>query len=184
MPPAPEKTATVTPPAPGAPAAAPAAPPPMFSPVGLVVVFLLLVVEGVVVFLVARSMGQTKEPEIKPNKNRTEIEIGTCMREFPIGDDATRLTDTFTVKVAVVLNPKFDDAEALKAEVERFKLSLKSRVHEILWTKPRSYFYDSENMADLKKTLLQELNQVLKAPDGQPRLVEVFFIEFKTLNQR
>ncbi|MBI2900347.1 MAG: hypothetical protein HYY17_09185 [Planctomycetes bacterium] len=158
-------------------AAPPATPPPapMFSPVGIVVVFLLLVIEGVVVFMVARYLGQSKGAEVSSDKKYREVDLGTIARELPVGDEATRLTETFSIQPVLVLNTQFDDMDQVKAEVELKKNLLKSRVNEIVLQKPKKYFYEQGVLDDLGRTLKHELNLLLKSKDGHEPIEKVIF---------
>ena len=169
MPPATEQRAET-----GTPPAAPP-PAPMFSPVGIVVVLLVLVIEGVVVFMIARTLGQSKGPEVPSDTQYAEVDLGQMTRELPVGDETARLTETFMVQPILVLNPQFDDMELLKGEVERKKNVLKSRVNEIILQKPKKYFYEQGMLDDLARTLKHELNQILKSKDGHERIEKVIF---------
>ena len=124
MPPQAEKTETV----PAAPAHTA-----MFSPVGIVVVLLLLVIEGVGVFMIAKYLGGSKGgADASPDERFRTVKLDQVSLEIPVGDDATRLTETFMVQPVLVLNPNFDNMDDLKTQVEMKKDLLMDRVNSII----------------------------------------------------
>lgn len=176
MPPAAEKT--------DAPAAAPPAHAPMFSPVGIVVVLIVLVVEGVVVFLVARGLGAPGGPKVGEGQKPMIIDLGHFQRDLPVGEESMRINETVSMQVSLLLNPEFDDMDKLKEEVESWKPVLISHIDKLLYLMPKKYFFESHVREDLERTVLTEMNQILKRNDGHPRVKQVLLSKTRFPSQR
>lgn len=164
-----------------APPAAPAAPArqALFSPTGAIIVFVLLVLEGVGVYLVSKSFGGSKGGESSIDTQYVEVDLGSFTRDIPSGTVETALPKTFSMKVSLILNPNFENIEEVKGEVEKKKNYLRDRVLDILNRKNTDYFRQENVKEDLALTLKQQLNQLLRTKDGQDKIEKVIFPEFQ-----
>lgn len=163
-------------------AAPPAAPAPakqaLFSPTGAIIVFVLLVLEGVGVFLIAKNFGASKEGA-SVDGEYVEVDIGSFDREIRSSTVETAVPRTFSMKVQLVLNSNLENVQEVKGEVEKKKNLLRARVYAILNGMNPDYFRQQNASEDLSSRLKQQLNLLLKSKDGHDKIDKVIFSEWK-----
>ena len=158
-----------------APPAAAAPHAPLFSPMAIIIVLVLLVVEGAAVFFLAKSFSAPKEEPPKIDTKDVEVELGDFTRVF-VTDPTVMTEASIRFEVVLVLNPKFHEAEILKAAVEGKKNRLKDAVNGILFRKNRDYFYGANLIDELKNEIRDRVNDELgAAKDGHEIVSKVLF---------
>jgi len=160
--------------------ATPEAAPPMFSGTGVAIVLLLLLIEGVAVYLIARYWARPGASGVLLHQNYVEVDLGTFNREVPSGAGEVRGIETFSVQIVVLLHPALHNLDELKAEVEARKALLRSRVNRYLQSQPHAYFRREDLFADLTVALKRELNDELRSTkDGQEVVDRILFSQFR-----
>jgi flagellar basal body-associated protein FliL len=181
-----EAPAPAKPGAAAAEAAAPAAAPakrPLFSPVGYVIVLVIMAVEGIVVYMLAKQVSHVQPPvaAVGHGSAPVVVDLGQMDRELSSGDAANMLTDQFMIQVSLVLNPAFENIAEIQTKVEGQKPILRDIVQsEIIDKKAEAELRRHNILELLREEILQKVNKELGAgPAGQEVIQKVIFPERK-----
>ncbi len=166
----------------GAAAAAPARR--LMSPMGYVVVVLIMGITAGVVFFVTRNfhdMGQ--KPAIQEAYEETEL--GQFTRELP-PDPSNLVRDQFSVRIVLLLNPNYRNVAELKPLVDKRKNLLKHIVStEIIHLKTEAELRNPKILDTLGDELRHRLNAEFGDPkNGQEVIHKVIFPESRLPTHR
>ena len=150
------------------------------SPLITLVVAVIMIVEGILVFLAARYFDKDG-PKAAFAAKYMEVDLGQAGRELASGDTVSMYRDVFMVKIVLVLNSNYTNLDELRTLVEARKNLLKDIVSTVIIQRKSDTELRKPNILDTLRTeIKQRLNQELGvSKDGQEVVEKVIFPESK-----